>query len=81
MSINFKLSRMSNLVFMSSGGYLVGGSGFTYGVAPRVVVHRPVRRVVVRRPAVRQVDCCCFCLQRGIVDTSHWGRNCPYVNH
>jgi hypothetical protein len=71
---------MSFIVNTSLGGYLYGGSGIVYVVAPRRHVHRHVRHVFVQpRPAVRihrQVDCCCFCHSTG-----HLGRHCPlYLN-
>ena len=68
---------------MSSGGFLVGGSGFVYGVAPRVLVHRPVCRVVRPRPVVthvnRVVHICALCYRLdGVKDSSHNSRTCPY---
>lgn len=67
----------------SSGGFLVGGSGFVYGVAPRVFfVHRPVCRVVRRRPVIRvqrSVFYCASCYRYdGVRDASHSSRTCPY---
>ena len=79
----FNLSRMSYIVNTSSGGFLYGGSGFVYGVAPRVLVHRPVCRVVRPRPVVRHVNrvvhICALCHRiDGVKDSTHTSHTCPY---
>lgn len=73
---------MSYIINTSSGGFLVGGSGFVYGGAPRVLVHRPVCHVVRQRPVLRvqrTVHICALCYRyAGVRDSSHSSHTCPY---
>ena len=80
---------MSFIVNTSSGGYLVGGSGIAYGLAPNVIVNRPVSGIAYRvRPNVlvnRSVACVPARVrvevQRNVCcfcdSPTHRGRDCP----